>query len=163
MTINELITMQEELEPETIRKFFPLMSSLEVQQIQVLKILNTTMAAYEDMDVFEDVVAVLNGVSPNIGVMEGSTPEFIWRALDIIFGLHPNLELSWDVEHYTKYIFNDNGYYFYHPKLKLENELLDDVIKKATSGPFPLEETFIGIQAGKYLKILEYINQAKRG
>ena len=159
MTIIDLINMPEELEPETVHRFFPLLSSLDVQQIQALRILKYTRAAYEDMNVFENVVSVLNGISPTVNIMEGSTPEFIWKALDIIFKLHPNLELSWEIEHYIKYIFNDNGIYFYHPKISLENPIYDSVIERSKCGPFPLEEDHIGIQAYHYLRIQQYITE----
>ena len=36
------------------------------------------------MDVFENVVLVLNGISPDIGKREGSTPELVWKAIDKI-------------------------------------------------------------------------------
>jgi len=159
MTIADLINFDENLEPETIRRFFPLLESLDVQQIQALRVLKYTRAAYEDMNVFENVVSVLNGISPTVDIMEGSTPEFIWRSLNIIFKLHPNLELAWEIEYYIKYIFNDNGIYFYHPKLQLDNPILDSVKERAEHGPFPLEEDYIGIQAYHYLRIQRYLTQ----
>jgi hypothetical protein len=146
-----------DLEPETIRQFYPFMTDLDAEQIQVIKVLRDTRAAYEDMDVFENAVSVLNGISPNVLEMEGSEPEYIWRALDIIFRLHPDIELAWEVLMYIKYIFNDNGCYFYHPKLPIENIFYDEIVKRAIYGPFPIEEDFIGIQAVKYLKIQEYL------
>ena len=145
------------LEPETINRFYPFLTDIDKEQIQVLKVLQDTRAAYEDFYVFENAVLVLNEVSPNITEMEGSTPEFIWRTLDIIFTLHPKLELSWEVLGYIKYIFNDNGYYFYHPKLQLENPHYEAVKQLAENGPFPVKEDFIGIQAIKYLKIKSYL------
>ncbi len=117
----------------------------------------STRAAYEDMDIFENAILVLNNVSPNIKETEGSKPEFIWRALDIIYKIHPKIELAHEVLMYIKYIFNDNGYYFYHPMLDIENPYLEKVKALANDGPFPLQEDFWGIQALKYLKIMEYL------
>lgn len=147
----------DDLEPETIRQLYPLMTNLDIEQIQVIKVLRDTRAAYEDMDVFENAVLVLNGVSPNIGVMEGASPAFIWRALDIIFRLHPDIELSWEVLMYIKAMCSDEGYYFYHPSLDLKNPYFNEIKSRAEKGPFPLEEDFIGVQAVKYLKIQEYL------
>lgn len=146
-----------DLEPETIRHFFPIFTDLDVEQIQVIKVLKDTRAAYEDMDVFENAVSVLNEISPNVREMEGSSPEYIWRALDIIFRLHPDVELAWEVLMYIKYIFNDDGIYFYHPSLDLENPYFNEIKSRAEKGPFPLQEDFIGVQAAKYLKIQEYL------
>jgi len=147
----------EGLEPETINRFYPFLTDMDKEQIQVLKVLQDTRAAYEDMYVFENAVMVLNEISPNISEMEGSTPEFIWKTLDIIYRLHPKVELSWEVQMYIKYIFNDNGYYFYHPKLGIDNNYYNSVKELADNGPFPLKEDFFGIQASKYLKIMEYL------
>ena len=160
MNIQDLIKLKEPLEPETITRFFPLLDSVERQQIQVIRILLYTRAAYEDMYVFENAVEVLNGIDPNIEIMEGSKPEYIWKVLDIIFRMYPKLELAWEVEAYIKYIFNDAGYYFYHPKLQLDNPIYNEVKKKAKEGPFPLEENYMGIQAIKYLKIQEYLKNS---
>ena len=163
ITISALVDSDENLEPETLEKLFPLLSSFDRQQILVLRILKYTRAAYEDMEVFENVVNTLNGIELNVEATEGTRPEFIWRALNIIFGIYPTLELSEEVEQYIKFIFNDNGYYFYHPKLKLDNPALPVVIQKAIKGPFPLSEDFYGIQAFKYLYIQEYLTQSKQG
>lgn len=159
MNLNKLISTPEELEPETLIRLFPLLGTLERQQLFVMRILRGTRAAYEDMNVFENAVAVLNGINPNVDAIEGSKPEYIWRALDLIFKLHPNLELSWEVEQYIKYINNDNGIYFYHPKLQLDNPDYKAIKDKALNGPFPLKENYLEIQAGHYLKIKLYTNQ----
>lgn len=156
----ELLKIQN-LEPETINRLYPFLTNIDKEQIQVIKILKDTRAAYEDMDIFENAVLVLNNISPNVEEMEGSTPEFIWRALDIIYKIHPNIELSTEVIMYIKYIFNDNGYYFYHPKLDIDNPIYNEVKNLAENGPFPLQEDYLGIQAVKYLKIMEYLKKIR--
>lgn len=163
ITISKLVDSDENLEPETLEKLFPLLSSFDRQQILALRVLKYTRAAYEDMEVFENVVNTLNGIEPNVEVTEGTRPEFIWRALDVIFEIYPTLELAEEIEQYTKFIFDDNGYHFYHPKLKLDNPHLSAIIQKSVEGPFPLSEDFYGIQAFKYLYIQEYLKKFKQG
>lgn len=50
------------------------LSSLDRQKLYVDRILNTSRVAYEDMDVFENVVLVLNDIEPDVGKMEGCAP-----------------------------------------------------------------------------------------
>jgi len=146
------------IEPETLKQLFPGMSVIEREKIQVLSILKSTRAAYEDMDVFENVCMVLNGISPDVNKTEGTLPEHIWRTLKIIKQMYPDMELSDDVKTYIKFIFEDNGYYFYPEGIGIENPILEDVKTLAIHGPFPLDETFHGVQAAKYLKLTQEIN-----
>ncbi len=157
MLIEDLLKIPGVIEPETLHKLFPKLNNLERQQVLVIKLLRETRQAYEDMDVFENVCLVLNGINPDVGKTEGCLPEFIWKALDIIQNMHPNLELSFEVTQYIKFMFIDNGYTFFHPFANIDDSMLDVVKDKAGSGPFPLEEDRLGIQAAKYLKIMEYI------
>lgn len=157
MTVHELIELDEPLEPETLEQLCPTLSPLEREIILVIKVIKDTRAAFEDMDVFENAVHVLNGVSPDISKMEGCFPEQIWRAVYRIEKIHPDVEYSDEVQAYIKGIFNDAGIYFYPPQAHIENPILNEVIKLANFGPFPLQENYLGIQASKYLYIREYI------
>ena len=47
---------------------------------------------------------------------------------------------------------------FFPPKSELENPIIEQVKQRARTGPFPLKEDDIGIQALRYLKIEKYIN-----
>lgn len=158
MTIEDLINLKEPLEPETIDKVLPGISPIEKERIQVIHLLKTSRAAYEDMDIFENVVFVLNKLSPDIDKMEGCSPEMIWKALDTIYKIHPKLELSDEVKDYIKIMFKDYGYIFYPPKAGIENNPYYEEIKKlALEGPFPLVEDKLGVQAMRYLRIMEYL------
>jgi hypothetical protein len=159
MEVIDLIEMNEPLEPETIHQLFPKLSEDDIEYLQVLKVIKSTNAVFEDFDVFENAVAVLNHVSPNIELMEGSLPEWIWKASVIIHRLRPDGDYSKDVQLYVKFIYKENGLKFYPPLIGLDNPLLLDVTKKAMSGPFPLSEDFLGIQAAKYLKIQKYLEE----
>ena len=142
------------IEPETITQLFPGMNTIEKEKLQVLMILKTTRAAYEDMDVFENVCLVLNNISPDTDKTEGTLPEHIWKVVKYIKRLYPDIEFSDSVKFYIKFIFNDNGLYFYPEGIGIENPLLEDIKTLANEGPFPLEvETLYGIQAMKYLKL----------
>ena len=45
----------------------------------------------------------------------------------------------------------------------LDNKLLPQIKQLAENGPFPLQEDVIGIQAGRYLKIMTYIGDENAG
>ncbi len=159
MDISEILENTEITEPETLKEVFPNFKSLDIQKIQVLWLLRNSRAAYEDLDVFENVVLILNGIEPDVGKTEGSTPEFIWKAVDIIRRIHPDIEFADEIQEYIKFVFNDNGLRFYPPGTGLETPMLARVKKLAETGPFPLKENDIGIQTIQYLRIMEYLNR----
>lgn len=159
MTIEELINLDEPLEPETVRQLYPTLSDKDIEKILTIKVIKDTNAVFEDMDVFENASMVLNNIIPDVKKMEGAKPEHIWKALDLIGKIRPEFNLSHEVQMYIKRVFNDHGYYFYPPLARLENVLLDDVTKASIIGPFPLKEDFLGIQTSKYLHIQEYLKE----
>ena len=88
MEAEDLINSEDEIiEPETLIEEFPKLDSIERQKLYVYRVLRRTRAAYEDMNVFENVCLVLNDISPNVEVREGLTPEQIWKAVGIIYGI----------------------------------------------------------------------------
>lgn len=149
----EELLNEDHVEPETIRQLFPGMTDLEVEKLMVISVLRTTRAAYEDMDVFENVCYVLNDVSPDPMKTEGCPPEFIWKAIETIKKIYPTVEFSEEILQYIKFAFIDNGYKFFPEDIGLPNLELEDIKTLAMHGPFPLEETPTGIQAIKYLKL----------
>lgn len=161
VSIIDILTDKDPLEPETLDILFPDMTDIEKQRIQVLKVIKDSDVVFEDMDVFENAVQVLNDISPDIQKTEGVDPEQIWYALDTITKMRPNKEFSNEVIEYIKFIFKDNGYKFYPPVLELNDSYYKDVLYAAKNGPFPLKETAIGIQALKYLYIQEYLKIKK--
>jgi len=152
------LLQEDYIEPETLKQLFPGMSDIEREKIQVLAVLKNTRAAYEDMDVFENACMVLNGISPDVNKTEGCLPEHIWKTIKIIKSMYPDIDLSDEVKEYIKFIFNDNGYYFYPEGIEMDNPILEDVKTLALHGPFPLAETFYGVQASRYLKLTQEIN-----
>ena len=160
MNFQDIIKSKEIYEPETLEMLFPEMTSLDRQKLQVLWLLQNTRSAYEDLEVFENVVLILNDIEPDPTKMEGSTPEFIWKALDMIAKIHKDVELSDEVKAYIKYIYDDHGYNFYPPTSGIEQTpTYDRVKRKAETGPFPLKEDAFGIQVIRYLRIMKYINK----
>jgi hypothetical protein len=151
------LLQEDYIEPETLKQLFPGMTDLEREKLQVLSVLKNTRAAYEDMDVFENACMVMNNISPDTEKTEGCLPEHIWNMIKIIKTIYPDVELSDEVKAYIQFIFNDNGLYFYPENIGIENPILDDVKTLAQHGPFPLAETFHGIQAAKYLKLTQEI------
>jgi len=158
MKLTEILKTEDILEPETLQMLFPNLDDMDRQKALALKVIYNNRSAFEDMDVFENVVLVLNGIDPNVTIMEGSTPEFIWKALDIMKKIHPKVKFSYEVQEYIKVIFVDSDCSFFPPKSGLENPILEQVKQRARSGPFPLKEDDIGIQALRYLKIENYLN-----
>ena len=165
MKPEELITNTENdiIEPETLTHLFPSMESIDRQMLYVQKALINSRSIYEDMDVFENAVLVLNGIYPNIEYMEGVLPEQIWKALTIIKSINPDIEFSHEVLMYIKMIYSDAGFLFYPPNIGLDSTYLNKVIKRSEQGPFPLEEDVMGIQAAKYLKLITYTGDSNAG
>tara|TARA_Y100000592_G_scaffold27891_1_gene44385 strand:+ start:4847 stop:5323 length:477 start_codon:yes stop_codon:yes gene_type:complete len=157
MELSILLRKEEVVEPETLDMLYPDLSDMDKQTALALKVIYNNRSAFEDMDVFENIVLVLNGIDPNVYVMEGSTPEFIWKAVTIMKKIHPKVEFSNEIQEYIKAIFVDDGCRFFPPKSGIENPLIGQVKERAKSGPFPLKEDDIGIQALKYLKIEHYL------
>lgn len=153
----KLINSDEPLEPETVYQFFPNLTPLEVQKIQVMKVIRDTAFVHEDMDVFENAVQVINNISPDVSSTNGCKPEWIWFATIFIERIRHRI-YSNEVLEYIKWNFNDAGLKFYPPIFSGDkNPLLKEVMYKAVKGPFPLKETFLDIQTLGYLKIQEYI------
>ena len=165
MEPQDLVTLdrKEILDPETVTHIFPDLDSLERQKLYVQKALELSRGIHEDMDVFENTVYVLNDLNPTIDVMEGSLPEHIWKAVLIITSIRPDLEFSHEVKMYIKMMFSSNGYLFFPENIGLDNKLLPQIKQLAENGPFPLQEDVIGIQAGRYLKIMTYIGDENAG
>lgn len=154
--LSEFLNSDEVLEPETLRQLFPEMDDVSYELALVVKVLKWTNSVFNDMDVFENCVQVLNGVTPDINNTQGVRPEWIWKALELMKRIRPDMELAHEVRMYIKWACNDEGIYFYPPYSGLE-EVSTDIIRLANTGPFPLKDTFKEIQAYKYLKIQAYL------
>ena len=104
MNFTSIINSKELIEPETIRALTNL-EDLEIEKAMVLWTIKNSRAVYEDMDVFENAVLVLNGITPNVAIMEGLLPTFIWYALDIMsryakdreFRVAVCVEIHWEI------------------------------------------------------------------
>lgn len=154
-----LLKSDEPLEPETVYQLFPEYSPLEVEKLQVMKVILSTIFVHDDMDVFENAVYVINGIKPDVDSTNGCKPEWIWYAVEFIEKVKHRV-YSDEVLEYIKWNFKDAGLKFYPPVFEKEkNPLLTDVVYKAVKGPFPLKESFLDIQALGYLRIQEYIKE----
>tara|TARA_B100000131_G_C18107077_1_gene608280 strand:- start:1454 stop:1939 length:486 start_codon:yes stop_codon:yes gene_type:complete len=157
----ELLDIEGVLEPETVAQFFPMLDSLQRQKLYVMKVLKESRAAYEDMDVFENVVLVLNDISPDVTKMEGCKPHHIWKAVEMIKEINSDIELSHEILMYIKMICKENGLEFYPENigLKQNKQLYKSIVTRSKEGPFPLGEDFLGIQAARLLKIQNYLGE----
>lgn len=164
--LTQFISQSEELEPETVRMLMPNFGTKDVQKILALKVLKTTRAAYEDMDVLENCILILNDIEPDVRTMQGCQPEYIWHFVNVISKLFKTLpEFSDECVEYIKAIHRINGYLFYPPQLtQIDNAFFDEVKEKAENGPFPLtDENPMDIQAIRYLRIQEYLKEVNNG
>ena len=160
--IKSLLADQDPLEPETLTQLHPELSDIERELLMVIKVIRDTDTVFEDMDVFENAVHVINGIKPDIAKTELAKPEWIWYALTFMKNVRSEMDLANEIKEYIKYVYHDNGIKFYPPLADIANPILDKIVEKATNGPFPLkDETFINIQAVHYLKIMEYLKLKK--
>lgn len=61
---------------------------------------------------------------------------------------------------YIKAMFNEEGLYFYPPEMDNEESKSYKKVKHlAETGPFPLKEDVMGIQAAKYLKLIQQLGE----
>lgn len=156
----------EVIEPETIRSLIPDLTEEDFNHLQALITIKTSNYAFENFYVFENVVRALNGIVPNIKMIEGAEPEWIWYACEIIKMLRPNMELSQEVIEYIRKIYADKGIYFLHPYVTKTKGYIDmstysqiyaAAKHKAINGPKPIEpNSFINRQGIEYLKIKLY-------
>lgn len=161
MTINDFIIQKEPLEPETLRQIFPDLSDKEIEQIMVLHLAYVDDIIYNDLDIFENAVHVLNDIIPSIDITQGCTPEQIWYALIKLYKLRKNIKFNTEVQEYIKYIYKDAGCKFYPPYCNLENTLRLKLETDSKNIIFPLKETADNVQLAKYLYIQEYIRSKK--
>lgn len=152
MEIIELITSPETLEPETIRYFYPELSSNDYARILATKVALQTNIPYENIDVFENLMYVLNNIDYDVLKMEGCTPEIIWNGVEALRKIRKDFELSYDVQMYIKYIYNSNGYFFYPENIGIDNPFLAQIKERADEDDY-LNENFLDIQTYKYKKI----------
>ena len=76
MNFQSIIDNKTPIEPDTIRMLTNL-SDAEIEKALVIWTVKNTRAVYEDMNVFENAVLVLNGITPDVTKMEGLLPEYV--------------------------------------------------------------------------------------
>ncbi len=64
--LSEFLNSDEVLEPETLRQLFPEMDDISCELALTIKVIKCTNTVFNDLDVFENCVQVLNGVTPDI-------------------------------------------------------------------------------------------------
>ena len=160
MELTDLIVSPEELEPETLDKLYPELNPQEREYIFVCRNILHNDFVFEDMDVFENAVQVLNNISPDVNKTEGVLPEWIWNALRTIVKLRPDAKFSIEVREFVTYICKSNGLLFMPDMPGFSHDLyLDKVIELSKNTPLP--ETKDGIQTMRYLNIIEYLKGVK--
>lgn len=162
MTANELLELNEAIEPETLTQLFPEWTEKQRVAFMALKAVVDSAAPFMDMDVFENLVHVFNDIEMVPFQTEGCLPEHIFFAIEKLKRIYTPVPLSHEVKTYIKYWLTDAGIYFVPEDIDNfpQPEWYDRMVMKAENGPFPLknEDDFIEIQAYKYLRIKAYIN-----
>jgi hypothetical protein len=119
-------------------------------------------APWKEYHVFEKTVLALNFIIPDFDNLEGVEAGQMWNAVKIMKHVRPNNNFSWEVLKYVQYMSNEEGVFVYPPEFnyKEDDELFENIMTKVSSGPFPLkDESFVEIQAAKYLGIQEYMKE----
>lgn len=164
--IQELFDSLDHIEPETIRAI----RGEDTPRIQVLmdmvrKIIKNTDAPFIDFYVFEDIVHVLNEVEPNIELVEGTTPEQIWYALDKMKELTgEDFNLNDEVKTYIRFIYKDNGLTFLPHHIEgPENPNIDKIKKRLKEGNLvQSNDDLLTNQAIQLGRILHYVDNFER-
>lgn len=148
------------LEPDTVRQKLSL-SDLDFDKYMAMYVVENTNAPFEDFQVFSAITFALNGVKPNFEVIQIPEVPWMWHAVSEMERLRPGMELSYEVQTFIKIASDEGGYYVYPPQCA---DIYPSIYQKsaesaAVDGPFPLEETVIGIQASKLLEIASYLNR----
>jgi hypothetical protein len=162
----------EVIEPETIRRLLPDISEEEFNKLEALITIKTSNYPFESFFAFENVVRALNGIVPNVNMVEGAEPEWIWFACEVFQKLRPKMEFSKEVIEYIKKIYSDAGIYFLHPyifknvtdtDLSTWAQIYAAAKHKVRTGPFPIEaDSFLNRQAIELMKMELYsANQEK--
>ncbi len=161
----------EVVEPETIRELLPDITEQEFNKLQALITIKTSNYAFENFYAFENVVHAVNGIVPNVNMIEGADPIWIWYACQLMDGLRPNMELSLEVIHYISKIYKDEGIYFLPPyalkssevDTSTEVQILSAARHSASEGPFPIEaDSFINRQAIELMKMSLYVENLSK-
>jgi hypothetical protein len=161
--ILEIIKSDELIEPETIRQMFPTMDDSEIDKLMALTTLYHTRHMWENFYIFEDIVLALNNVKPDFAMVQGSSPEQIWYAIEIAHQIFPTREFAPEILKYVEFMFNRSGVFVYPPFLELLNPYYAAAHKLALEGPFPIGDNSVEeIQAGKLLGIYEYLKEKNK-
>ncbi len=159
MKPHEILADKTFYEPETLRQLFPQLSEIEHEQLQVLQALTYNLAFWQDSFVFENAVLALNEVKPEIGFMQGCTPQQIWYAVQLMTKAFPTRTYSYPVKMYVKFMCNQHGVYVYPPEMfnDLENPYYTGAKLKLETTKILSDKTTIDIQAAQLAAIELYI------
>ena len=162
-TLKMLDKFDELLEPETVRQLFPVMDDLEFEKLMALLTVKFSNTPFENFYVFENVIRAINGVIPDITIVEGAPPKWICYGVQVMRKVRPEQEFSHEVVQYIKRIFADNGIFIYNPELETENPIYDNIVSIVQDDDnYPIEDKdFISRQSIHFLTLKLYtkINQ----
>ena len=158
----EVLKSDDLIEPETIRTLFPHIPEDDMDKFMAFVTLYKNRHFWENFYIFENIVLALNDVKPDFAMLQGSTPEQIWYALDIAHSLYPAREFAPEILKYVEFMFNKFGVYVYPQYLPIPNPYYERANQLANEGPFPIgDDATEEIQASKLMAIRVYLDAKK--
>lgn len=164
--VTQIAESDELIEPETIRQWFPGVTEEDFNMLMAIVTIKKSNMSFEDFYSFENTIRALNGIIPNPTLLEGALPKWIWYGCQIIQGIRPKMELSYEVIKYIEFTFTNQGIYFLPPfalhsdvgvDMTQYQETLQKAKHRAESGPTPITpDSFVNNQAIHYLKMQLY-------
>ena len=148
------------VEPETIRDLYPALSNRDFNKLMAVLSIKFSNYPFENFYVFENVTLAINNIVPNISMVEGSLPKWIWYSVNTMSRLRPEMEYSDEIIEYIKRVFADSGAYLYPKELKIDNPILEQaekVLENITQLPLK-DDSFINRQAVLLLTLNLYTN-----
>lgn len=156
-----LIDELDSIEPESIPSLFGLVDSLEIEQLMALTASVKTDRWMDNPLVFEDLILILNGVSPNIYEFEGCSTDQLWYGLYILAKFRPDIEFGELVRGYIEFTSSNEGFYIYPKESGMKSpikETIPEIIRKIDNDTFD-ESSVLDNQASKLYLIMEYIKE----
>lgn len=157
----EFIDDLDNLDPETIPALFSLENTLEMEQLMALTAMVKNDIFMEDPVVFENLVLILNGISPSISEFETCTINHLWYALFLMKKFRPDLNFGELVKGYIDFIHTEGGFYIYpneaQMKSPMKGPILSQILEKYNkTGTFD-EFDFTDNQASLLTEAVNYI------
>jgi hypothetical protein len=151
------------LNPEDVFPMFGISSDLEREQLMALVALIKSDIWMENPLLFEDMVLILNGISPSPLSFESVTCKQIYYALYVMKHFRPDLDLSELVKAYIEFEFSEEGFLVFPKESGMETpikEYLHTILEMTSKSSFSAEN-ILENQASKLYESLAYTSRKR--